>query len=124
MSVDITHYLGIGYQLDYDENIDIVESFLDVHPEYSEYNFQNPNADKPGLQIITDGMNGGYIYIMYVLHKADQEDMYCYSGSTEISLTGLSQESPATILVRNLFHSILPDVPTKDPYLISFFHCS
>ena len=52
MSVDVTHYLGIGYQLDYDENIDKVDSFLDTHSEYSEYSFQNPNADKPGLQIM------------------------------------------------------------------------
>ena len=124
MSVEVTHYLGIGYQLDYDENIDKVDSFLETHPEYSEYSFLNPNADKPGLQIITDGMDGNYIYILYVLHKADLEDMYCSSGNVEISLTGVSSESSATILVRNLFHSILPDWPAKDPYLISFFHCS
>ena len=124
MSVDVTHYLGIGYQLDYDENIDKVDSFLETHPEYSEYSFQNPNADKPGLQIITDGMNGGYIYIMYVLHKADQEDMYGYSGSIEISLAGVRPESPAAVLVRDLFNSIMPDEPTKEPYLVSLFHCS
>ena len=124
MSVDITHYLGIGYQLDYDEYIGKVDSFLDKHPEYSEYSFLNPNADKPGLQIITDGMNGSYIYIMYVLHKADHEDMYDYSGSTEISLAGISSDSSATVLVRDLFHSILPDEPMKEPYLVSLFHCS
>lgn len=124
MSVDLTHYLGIGYQLDYDENIDTVESFLAAHPGYSEYSFQNPSADKPGLQIITDGMNGSYIYIMYVLHKADHEDMYGYSGSTEISLTGVNLESSAAVLVRDLFHSILPDEPVKDPYLVSLFHGS
>lgn len=124
MSVDVTHYLGIGYQLDYDEYIEKVDSFLDEHPEFSEYSFQNPNADKPGLQIITDGMNGGYIYIMYVLHKADQEDMYCYSGSTETSLAGVSSDSSAAVLVRDLFHSIMPDEPMKDPYLVSLFHCS
>ena len=33
MSIDVTHYLGIGYQLDYDENIDKVEAFLDAHLE-------------------------------------------------------------------------------------------
>ena len=123
MSVDVTHYLGIGYQLDYDENIDKVDSFLDAHPEYSEYSFQNPNADKPGLQIIMDGMNGGYIYILYVLHKADQEDMYCYSGSTEISLAGISSDSSAAVLVRDLFTSIMLYDPEMDPYLVSLFHC-
>lgn len=124
MSVDVTHYLGIGYQLDYDEYIGKIDSFLDEHPEYSEYSFQNPNADRPGLQIIMDGMNGSYIYIMYVLHKAEHEDMYGYSGSTEISLAGISSDSSAAILVRDLFHSILPDEPMKEPYLVSLFHCA
>ena len=124
MSVDVTHYLGIGYQLDYDENIDKVDSFLDAHPEYSEYSFQNPNADKPGLQIITDGMNGGYIYIMYVLHKAEHEDMYCYSGSIELSLSSVMQGSPAAALVRDLFNSVMLYDPEMDPYLVSLFHCA
>lgn len=124
MSVDVTHYLGIGYQVDYDENIDKVDAFLDAHPEYSEYSFQNPGADKPGLQIITDGMNGGYIYIMYVLHKAEQEDMYGYSGSTEISLSGISSGSPAAVLVRDLFNSVMSYDPEMDPYLVSLFHCA
>lgn len=124
MSVDITHYLGIGYQLDYDENIDRVDSFLDEHLEFSEYSFQNPNADKPGLQIIIDGMNGSYIYVMYVLHKADHEDMYGYSGSTEISLAGISSDSSATVLVRDLFSSITSYDPEMNPYLVSLFHCA
>ena len=76
------------------------------------------------MQIITDGMNGSYIYIIYVLHKADQEDMYCYSGSTELSLAGISSDSSAVVLVRDLFNSIMPDEPTKEPYLVSLFHCS
>ena len=124
MSTQVTHYLGIGYQVDYDENIDKVDAFLDAHPEYSEYSFQNPNADKPGLQIITDGMNGDYIYIMYVLHKADQEDMYCYSGSTEISLSSIRSESHASVLVRDLFNSVMSYDPEMDLYLVSFFHCT
>ena len=123
MSVDVTHYLGIGYQLDYDENIDKVDSFLETHPEYSEYSFQNPNADKSGLQIIMDGMNGSYIYIIYVLHKANQEDMYGYSGSTEISLAGISSDSSAAVLVRDLFNSVMSYNPEMDPYLVSLFHC-
>lgn len=69
MSVDITQYLGIGYKLDYDENEEKIDTFLDKHPEYSSDEFENPNANKPGLQIIMDGMNGEYIYIMYVLNK-------------------------------------------------------
>lgn len=124
MNVDITHYLGIGYQLDYDENIDKVEAFLDTHPGYSEYSFQNPCADKPGLQIITDGMNGSYIYIMYVLHKAEHEDMYGYSGSTEISLAGISSDSSAAVLVRDLFNRVMSYDPEMDPYLVSLFHCT
>ena len=124
MSTEVTQYLGIGMELDYDENIDKVDAFLDAHPEYSEYSFQNPGADKPGLQIIIDGMNGDYIYIMYVLHKAEQEDMYGYSGSIDISLSGVRSGAPAAVLVRDLFNSVMSYDPETDPYLVSLFHCA
>ena len=45
MSTSITHYLGIGYKLDYDNYTDRIDDFLDLHPEYSRYEHINPKAD-------------------------------------------------------------------------------
>lgn len=124
MSVGLTHYLGIGYKLDYDKNREKVDTFLDDHPEFSSYGYLNPN-NNGGLQIIVDGMNGDYIYVMYVLQKTDQEDMYCSSGAefTEFSLLNANPEASPAISVRELYHNVTGDNP-DDPVLISLFHCS
>ena len=124
MSTSITHYLGIGYKLDYDKYTDRIDDFLDFHPEYSRYEHLNPNADKPGLQIIVDGMNGNYIYVMYVLHKTSQYDMYSSNGDVDLSLINADPESSIAILVRKLYHMILPDERVSDPHLVSLFHCA
>ena len=124
MSIQITQYLGIGMELDYDKNIGKIDSFLDQHPEYSEYSFLNPNADKPGLQIITDGMNGSYIYLMYVLNKVEQDDLY--SGGSNFSMNVFDPVANNAInavweLYKDIFGECYDD---GAPSLISFFHCS
>lgn len=125
MSVELTHYLGIGFELDYDDNIEKVDNFLDKHLEYSEYHFQNPNADKPGLQIITDGMNGNYIYVIYVLKKVEQDDLY--SGGTDFSICIPDlTDHHAIDAVWNLYKDIFGEYYDGDdaPCLVSFFHCT
>lgn len=125
MSVELTHYLGIGFELDYDENIEKVDNFLDAHLEYSEYRFQNPNADKPGLQIIIDGMNGAYIYVIYVLKKVEQDDLY--SGGTDFSMRLVDLDDHyGTQAVWDLYHDIFGEYYDGDdaPRLVSFFHCT
>lgn len=121
MSVSLTHYLGIGYKLDYDKYTDRIDDFLDLHSEYSRYEHINPNAAKGGLQIIVDGMNGNYIYVMYVLQKTSQYDMYSSSGDVDISMANIESEA---ILASKLYHMILPDEPITDPHLVSLFHCA
>lgn len=125
MSVELTHYLGIGYKLDYDNNIEKVENFLDEHPGYSEYDFQNPNADKPGLQIVTDGMNGAYIYIMYVLKRVEQDDLYSVDADFSIRIFDLIDRH-ATYAVCDLYKDIFGEYYDGDdaPCLVSFFHCT
>ena len=123
MSTEVTQYLGIGIELDYDKNIGKIDTFLNKHPEYSEYSFQNPNADKPGLQIITDGMNGSYIYLMYVLNKVEQDDLY--SGSSDFSMNVFDLiDNKAVNAVCELYKDIFGDYYDGDgaPSLISFFH--
>lgn len=123
MSDNITHYLGIGYKLDYDKTTNKIHAFLDKHPEYSAYSFENPSIDK-GLQIIVDGMNGSYIYIMYVLRKVEQEDMYSSTADANISLINTIPESGVALAVRRLYSRIFPDEYVQNPCLISLFHCS
>ena len=125
MSVSITHYLGIGYKLDYDENIEKVDAFLDEHKEYEEYSFLNPNADKPGLQIITDGMSGNYIYVIYVLKRVEQEDMYTTDADFSMHICDVVDHHAADA-VCDLYKDIFGEYYDGDdaPCLVSFFHCT
>ena len=125
MSVELTHYLGIGYKLDYDENIKKIDAFLDEHKEYDEYKYRNPNADKPGLQIITDGMNGNYIYVIYVLKKVEQEDMYITDADFSMRICDVV-DSHAADAVCDLYKDIFGEYYDGDdaPCLVSFFHCT
>lgn len=126
MSVELTHYLGIGYKLDYDENYEKIDAFLDEHPEYSEYKHLNPNADKQGLQIITDGMNGNYIYLLYVLNKVEQEDFYSSYTDFSMRMFDLEDEFYGEYAVCDLYKEIFGEYYDGDdaPCLVSFFHCT
>lgn len=126
MSSSLTHYLGIGYKLDYDENIEKIDNFLEEHLEYSAYHFQNPNADKPGLQIITDGMNGNYIYIIYVLKKSRQDELYSSSSDFSMRMFDLEDEYYGEYAVCDLYKEIFGEYYDGDdaPCLVSFFHCT
>ena len=125
MSVEITHYLGIGYKLDYDENIEKVDAFLDEHPEYSDYEHLNPNADKPGLQIVVDGMNGNYIYLLYVLNKVEQDDLYSSGTDFSIRIFDIA-DCHAVDAVCDLYKEVFGEYYDGDdaPCLVSFFHCT
>ena len=39
MSVDLTHYLGIGLKLSNDPDFDFYEEVIDKNPQYSNYEF-------------------------------------------------------------------------------------
>lgn len=123
MSIELTHYLGIGYKLDYDSNIEKIENFLDEHEEYDEY-----SADSPGLQIITDGMNGDYIYIMYVLKKVEQDDLYSVDTDFSMRIFDLADldHCHAFDAVCDLYKDIFGEHYDGDdaPCLVSFFHCT
>ena len=125
MSVELTHYLGIGYKLDYDENYEKIDAFLDEHPEYSEYKHLNPNADKQGLQIITDGMNGNYIYLIYVLKKVEQDELYSSGSDFSMHICDVVDHHAADA-VCDLYKDIFGEYYDGDdaPCLISFFHCT
>jgi len=126
MSVELTHYLGIGYKLDYDSNIEKIDKFLDEHKEYEEYSFLNPNADKPGLQIIVDGMNGNYIYVIYVLKKTEQDDLYSSGSDFSMRMFDLTDEYHGEYAVCDLYKEIFGEYYDGDdaPCLVSFFHCT
>ncbi len=125
MGVELTHYLGIGYKLDYDENEEKIDAFLDEHPEYSDYTFLNPNADRPGLQIITDGMNGSYIYVIYVLKNVEQDDLYSSSADFSMHICDVVDHH-AVDKVCDLYKDIFGEYYDGDdaPCLVSFFHCT
>jgi hypothetical protein len=126
MSVELTHYLGIGYKLDYDSNIEKIEAFLDKHPfEYSEYRHLNPNADEPGLQIVIDGMNGNYIYLLYVLNKVEQDDLYSNGSGFSYCVADMV-DCHETCAVCDLYKEVFGEYYDGDdaPCLVSFFHCT
>ncbi len=121
MSVELTHYLGIGYKLDYDSNIEKIENFLDEHEEYDEYNAD----DKPGLRVIVDGMNGNYIYVMYILKKVEQDDLYSVDADFSIRIIDLA-DYYLVEAVCDLYKDIFGEYYDGDdaPCLVSFFHCT
>lgn len=126
MSVSLTHYLGIGFKLNYDSNEEKIYAFLDEHPEYSEYKHLNPNADKQGLQIITDGMNGNYIYILYVLKRVRQDELYSSGADFSIRLLDIDKHDECQavwILYKEIFGECIVD-GNDAPCLVSFFHCT
>jgi len=125
MSVELTHYLGIGYKLDYDSNIKKIDAFLNEHKEYEEYSFLNSNADKPGLQIIVDGMNGNYIYIVYVLKKVEQDELYSSGADFNMRIFDIA-DHPGAQEVYDLYKEIFGEYYDGDdaPCLVSFFHCT
>ena len=84
MSVDLTHYLGIGVKLSDDPDFDFYEEVIDKNPQYSNYEFIRETTDiKSNVRFIVDGMNGFYAYLMYVINEVEQEDMYSNSATSE-----------------------------------------
>ena len=76
MSVDITHYFGIGVKLTDDPDFDKYETILVKYPQYSQYEFiRQTTATQSNIRLIVDGMNGRYAYLEYIIKETDAEDM-------------------------------------------------
>ena len=117
MSVDVTHYFGVGIALDPDGDY---WDFTEEHPEYDQYFFRDGETR---VRLIVDGMCGDYVYLMYVLNRAD--DLYSSSATKEFALNSL--ESSDIIKELQTAYFILTDgkeLPIKDVKIVSLFHAS
>lgn len=90
MSMSLDYYLGYGLTVPEEPaGFDDVYDFIDEHKEYSRYEFENPNASKPGVRIITREYEDPYL--IYVVASRDQEDMWRSDAATELPAgTGIS----------------------------------
>jgi len=80
MSVQLNHYVIIGHKFEYDEFYDTLmekfnlndgdEVFNEIEEPYHDSAFKGIQHHND-LCIISDGMNGNYVYVGYVLQKSD-----------------------------------------------------
>lgn len=125
MSVEITHFFGIGIKLSDNPDFDKYEEIIDKYPQYSRYNFIRQSSEvKSNVRLIVDGMNGDYAYLMYVINEVEQEDMYDNSATREFPFNTLdasyviSQLQEAYPLFTN------EELRIQDLKIISLFHVS
>lgn len=139
MSVDVTHYLGIGVKLDYDTYEDLeyndseeVDFCIDKNfPEISNWWSVRKNSPiKTNVRWISDGMSDQYIYLMYVIKETGEEDFYNYDSDTQIDLKlpiGEALNLPvdqAEQEVKEYYDKLKIKEPWPGVKLISLFHCS
>ena len=126
MSVDLTHYLGIGIKLSDDPDFDFYEEVIGKNPQYSNYEFIRETTDnKSNIRFIVDGMNGFYAYLMYVINEVEQYDMYSNSATSEFPFNTLESEAAIKELQEAypLFNEG-KELSIKDVKIISLFHAS
>lgn len=126
MSVDLTHYLGIGIKLSDDPDFDFYEDIIDKNPQYSNYEFIRETTDiKSNIRFIVDGMNGFYAYLMYIINEVEQYDMYSNSATSEVPFNTLDSENAIKELQEAypLFNEG-KELAIKDVKIISLFHAS
>lgn len=87
MSVDLTHYLGIGVAVDPDKGF---WDILDEHPEYDQY---TRKSNKTRVRLITDGMCGNYAYLIYLLNQTEQYEMWNDSATKEFPLNTVETQN-------------------------------
>ena len=123
MSVDITHFFGIGIKLSDNPDFDKYDEIIDKYPQYSSYSFIRHSSEiKSNVRLIVDGMNGDYAYLMYVINEVEQEDMYSNSATSEFPFNTLdasyiiSQLQEAYPLFTN------EELRIQDLKMISLFH--
>lgn len=123
MSVDITHFFGIGIKLSDNPDFDKYDEIIDKYPQYSRYSFIRHSSEiKSNVRLIVDGMNGDYAYLMYVINEVEQEDMYSNSATSEFPFNTLdasyiiSQLQEAYPLFTN------EELRIQDLKMISLFH--
>ena len=128
MSVDMTHYFGIGIKLTDKEidDFDKYNDFEDKYPQYSRYEFMRRNTEaKSNIRLIVDGMCGLYAYLMYVIKDADYEDMWSSERTAEFPLNSI--ESANAISELQEVYSLLEngkELRVQEVKVISLFHFS
>ena len=112
MSIDLTFYLGFAIELPYEDDYWDIE---EEHPEYNSY-----DSD---VHLIVDGMCGQYTYLMYILDKAEQDDMYdsdyCHKSFNPVLTDEIVEElkKAYTIFTGK-------ELDTNQIKLTRLFHCS
>ena len=126
MSVSMTHYFGIGLKLTEDPDFDSYEEFIDKYPQYSRYEFiRNRTEATSNIRLIVDGMNGCYAYLVYIIKKTEDEEMWSTECTKEFPLNSI--ESANAISELQEVYSLLEDgkeLRVQEVNIISLFHFS
>ena len=126
MSVSMTHYFGIGLKLTDNPYFDKLEEFEENYPQYSRYQFIRDKTDiKSNIRLIVDGMNGLYVYLVYVIKKTEDEEMWSTNCTKEFPFNSI--ESADVISELQTVYSLLEggkELRVQDVNIISLFHFS
>ena len=126
MSVNITHYFGIGVTLTDDPDFYNYETTLANYPQYSQYEFvRQTTSTQSTIRLIVDGMSGRYAYLIYMIKETDAEDMWNYSATVEFPFNSL--ESADVVKELQEAYSLFADgkeLKTQNIKIISLFHAS
>ena len=126
MSVDITHYFGIGVKLTDDPDFDKYETILDNYPQYSQYEFiRQTTVIQSNIRLIVDGMNGRYAYLLYMIKETDIENMWKYSATIEVPFNSI--KSADVVKELQEAYSLFADgkeLRIQNIKIISLFHAS
>ena len=126
MSVDITHYFGIGVKLTDDPDFYNYETTLANYPQYSQYKFiRQTTATQSNIRLIVDGMSGRYAYLIYMIKETNAEDMWNYSAAVEFPFNSL--ESADVVKELQEAYSLFAGgkyLRTQDIKIISLFYAS
>ena len=124
MSVDVTHYFGVGIELPVD--FDLYDEVINSYPQYSPYKFiRNTTNERSKVRLIEDGMNGSYTYLMFVICETHQEDMFDSDFTVKMPLDYLDTS--------NVLHELKEaypkftggkELPLDEVHIISLFHVS
>lgn len=126
MSVNMTHYFGIGIKLT-DGEIEDYDPFHDLedkYPECSEYQFIRNSIDtKSNIRIIVDGMNGMYSYLIYLIKETGYENIWDSECTADFSIDSLDIDDMNKLkeIYKEFTGSELSDSDLK---IISLFHAS
>ena len=119
MGVERCDYVIVGVKLDYDEFWSIQGGDEAAHDKFQEFydnEYREEIGSKDGVTVISDGMNGKYVYIGYVIKKAREGQGL---GHTKCK-SSKEQKAALRMILPVLFN--LKEIPPINVWIFSHYY--